>query len=93
MKKLFLSILILAFSFGNAHASNKALCMDNKAGGRIILTSIKADGYNVAFSTSDDGISIQGAWVLLGERTILILWTSFDQTSLFDASMFKQCTL
>ena len=92
MKKLFF-ILILAFSFGSAHASNKALCMDNKAGGRIILTSIQADGYNVAFSTSEDGVSIQGAWVLLGERTVLILWVGFDQTSMFDASLFKQCTL
>lgn len=94
MKKLFLSILFLVLSIGNSHAdNNKALCMDNKAGGRIILTNIQADGYNVAFSTSDDGISIQGAWVLLGERTVLILWISLDQTSLFDASMFKQCTL
>lgn len=92
MKKL-LFILILAFSFGNAHASNKALCMDNKAGGRIILTSIQVDDYNVAFSTSDDGVSIQGAWVLLGERTVLILWIDFDKTSMFDVSLFKPCTL
>lgn len=93
MKKLLISIALFLFSLGTAYASTNALCIENQAGGKIVLTSVKDDDGFIVFSHDGSGSVIYGKWKLIGDFTIMIIWHSYGRTSMFDISAFSPCRL
>jgi len=86
--------LILHLSLSNVAHAHNAACLENRAGGFIVLTNKVApesQGWYIVFSSASSGETFYGEWAIIGERTVMITWID-GRTSAFDISAFKPCT-
>lgn len=94
LSRLLCSAVLMLLMMTAGATTNNALCMQNGAGGTMVLTKAKSNnGRYVVISTTNTGLAIYGTWMLIGEQTIMIIWLETHATSIFNVSDFRPCKL
>lgn len=96
LMKIIPAIFVALFlTTAQAKEAPQALCLPNKAGGRIILTKQVSEkhGLPIVIAHAENGTMLYGHWILVGKSTVLVVWADKGDMSVFDARKFIPCEL